>query len=142
MKFKDGKDGKDSKDGRTAKTEPLSEEVVAKYTETEAVPAFAVRLDEIFYWRKAHAIHDWIYERKGIDGDEEDCVLLDADDIRDLAGACREVLADREKVEAVFPQEGGYDAIYFNHLERTAGHLENAVRENGDAEAFVYLPSW
>ena len=99
-------------------------------------------------WRKANAIHQWFVDN--CQGGEDDCMehYVDTDDLKKLADAVDQVIADHSLASELLPTQGGfffgdtdYGEYYFQDLELTKEICKTALAdaEGGD---FYYEASW
>lgn len=107
--------------------------------------------EQVGYWRKANAIHNWFVEN--VQDGEDDCEYhrpVIKDDLETLFELCREVLADHSKANELLPNRQGfffgsyeYDEWYFKDIQYTADLCEQLIRdfdfENYD---LYYCSSW
>lgn len=110
-------------------------------------------VEQVGYWRKENAIHNWFVEnvQNGVD----DCSYHDevtANHINTLINICKTVLLtkDRSIAEKLLPTESGfffgstdYDEWYFDGLEHTIEMLEKVLEETDfEKYAIYYCSSW
>ena len=104
--------------------------------------------EELGYWRKANAIHQWFVDnvQDGVDECQESYVTTEQ--LQQLLDTVKQVQADHALAPTLLPTESGfffgsteYDRYYFEDLEDTRHILEGAVTEGGDA-VFFYNSSW
>lgn len=104
-------------------------------------------IEEIGYWRKANAIHNWFVENVQDGVDECQDSLVPREKLVELLNLVNEVLADRSKARKLLPTRSGfffgsleYDEYYFEDLELTKEIIEKALEDHeGD---FYYQSSW
>ena len=104
-------------------------------------------IEDVGYWRKANAIHQWFVKncQKGVDDCGKYCVLTEQ--LKELRDICKEILADKSKASKLLPTQEGfffggveYDEWYYNDLTMTMNMLDEALaNDNGD---FYYQSSW
>lgn len=104
-------------------------------------------IEDVGYWRKANAIHNWFVEnvQSGIDECQDSYVSREK--LVELLGVVSEVLDDHSKAQELLPTTPGfffgsteYDKYYFEDLELTRNIIEKALKDhNGD---FYYQSSW
>lgn len=116
---------------------------------TEGVKGDRIKviLEEIGYWRKANAIHNWFVQN--VQNGQDDCRLyyVTREQLRQLLDLVNQILVDHSKTEKLLPTKSGfffgstnYDQLYFQDLELTKTIIENALKENnGD---IFYQSSW
>lgn len=107
--------------------------------------------DNVGYWRKANAIHNWFVEN--VQDGEDDCEYhrpVTKEDLETLFELCREVLADHSKANELLPNRQGfffgsyeYDEWYFKDIQYTADLCEQLIRDF-DFENYnlYYCSSW
>lgn len=105
--------------------------------------------DEVGYWRKANAIHQWFVEhiQDGID----DCDYhreVTKEDLEELLDVCHEVLCNPELAEDRLPTQGGfffgstvYDEWYIESLKNTIKIIERVLEETDFATDMIYYRS-
>ena len=103
-------------------------------------------VEEVGYWRKANAIHDWFVTNVQDGVDECQLSYVDGDKLVELLGLVNAVLANRDKARELLPTTDGfffgsteYAEDYFEDLILTKSILENVIEEDGD---FYYQSSW
>lgn len=103
----------------------------------------------VMYWRKANEIHQWFVEN--VQGGVDECQesYVEREQLQELIGLCREVLADHDKAPKLLPTQEGfffggteYDEWYFQDLEETVAGLEAALENAGKDSYFIYQASW
>ena len=118
----------------------------AKYLDKD-LPSISLQM-KIGYWRKANAIHQWFVDncQKG----EDDCrdAYVSREQLEELLGVVKEVLADKSKADELLPTQQGfffgsteYDEYYFQDLELTKKILKNALSMPKEWD-FGYQSSW
>ena len=105
-------------------------------------------IEEVMYWRKANAIHQWFVEncQDGIDECQESSVSLD--DLKNLARLCEKVV--KEKTPELLPASSGFffgstnhDEYYYADIEETARVIREELKENKDEyPSYMYQASW
>ena len=100
------------------------------------------------YWRKANQIHGWFV--KHCQGRKDECQKADVsrDQLRELCGLCRAVLADHAKAAELLPPQNGFffggtklDEYYYQDLEATVAIIERCV-DLPECWSFEYQSSW
>jgi hypothetical protein len=103
-------------------------------------------VENVGYWRKANAIHQWFVDnvQNGVDECQESYVSKE--NIKELLRVVNIVLTDCDKAHGLLPACDGfffggrdYDEWYFQRLRDTKNILESAIAESGD---FYYQASW
>ena len=104
--------------------------------------------EELGYWRKANAIHQWFVDnvQDGVDECQESYVTTEQ--LQQLLDIVKQVQADHTLAPTLLPTESGfffgsteYDSYYFEDLEDTRRILEGVVTEEGITDIF-YNSSW
>lgn len=108
--------------------------------------------EEIMYWRKFNALHNWIVNNCANGVDECQRIYMSNNDLVDLYNTLKEVSVDNNKAEELFPTTAGfffggtdYDEYYFNQVNRTIEELRpyiQDIHENSFNSDFVYQASW
>ena len=103
--------------------------------------------EEMGYWRKANAIHNWFV--KNVQKGEDDCkeYYVSKDQLIKLLRTVKDVISDHSKAEELLPTTSGfffggteYDEYYFDDLTNTEKIIEKALNEpNGN---YYYHSSW
>ena len=103
--------------------------------------------EEIGYWRKANAIHQWF--ANNVQNGEDNCQTsyVTEDNLNTLLELVKQIQADHTLASTLLPTADGfffggteYNEYYFEDLETTRKILEDAlVEEGGD---FYYRASW
>jgi hypothetical protein len=108
--------------------------------------------EEIMYWRKFNALHNWIITNCALGVDE--CQLIDVskDELIELYNILKEINVNRDKAEELLPTASGfffggtdYDDYYFDEVKRTIEELRPYIQdmhEKGSNSYFVYQASW
>lgn len=105
-------------------------------------------VEEVGYWRKANAIHNWFVQniQKGIDECQESYV--EPNDLKELLQLCREIMDHNELAPDILPVTSGfffgsieYDEWYFQDIEDTIKILEEVLAMEGYGELY-YRSSW
>lgn len=109
-------------------------------------------IEEVGYWRKANAIHNWFVQnvQKGIDNCEP--FQVKQDQIKELLATVRKVLADPTKAAELLPTYQGfffgdtsYNSYYIEDLENTEKILDEIILKedpNGWDHEYLYQSSW
>lgn len=108
--------------------------------------------EEIMYWRKFNALHNWVVNNCANGVDECQRIYMSNNDLVDLYNTLKEVSVDNNKAEELFPTTAGfffggtdYDEYYFNQVNRTIEELRpyiQDIHENSFNSDFVYQASW
>ena len=118
----------------------------AKYLDKD-LPSIALQM-KIGYWRKANQIHQWFVDN--CQNGEDNCreSYVSREQLEELLGTVREVLADHSKASELLPTQEGfffgsneYDEYYFQDLEHTKKVIKNALSMPKEWN-FAYQSSW
>ena len=105
-------------------------------------------VEEIGYWRKANAIHNWFV--KNVQGGVDECQrsYVSLEKIKELLEVVEKVLADNSLAPTLLPTQSGfffgpthYDEWYFKDLEDTKVILEDALTSK-PITSIYYQSSW
>ncbi len=107
--------------------------------------------EEVGYWCKANAIHQWFVNECQDGRDECQDAFVSHEQLEELLALVTKVLDDHSLAEELLCPQGGFffgstdiDEGYFQDLEDTKKILEEALAEDvvpGDGE-FYYNSSW
>ncbi|MBR4319336.1 MAG: hypothetical protein IKP69_04715 [Oscillospiraceae bacterium] len=107
--------------------------------------------DEIYYWRKANQIRQWIVSHTGYSESSNITThVLTKEHLENLLSDCKKVLKNPELAPMILPTSEGfffggtrYDESYLLTVEETAGMLESLIPEtNFVTEEIVYWEWW
>jgi len=105
-------------------------------------------VEEAAYWRKANQIHRWFVENVQHGNDDGGSYYVSRDELEELLGICKEVIADPSKAEDLLPTQSGfffgptaYDDYYLGDVENTIHQLEEVLSDEKSDE-FEYYASW
>lgn len=104
-------------------------------------------VEEIGYWRKANAIHNWFVKNVQYGIDERQLTYVPREKLAVLLKLVNITLTNRRKAKDVLPTKVGYffgstsyDKYYIEEIELTKEILEKALEdEDGD---IYYQASW
>jgi hypothetical protein len=105
--------------------------------------------EEIGYWRKANAIHNWFVEnvQNGVDECEE--AYVEKADLENLLKTVNIVLDDPSKASELLPPASGFffggieiDEYYFDDLRATRKIIEEALATEEEYPSWIYQSSW
>lgn len=105
-------------------------------------------VEEVGYWRKFNALHDWFVKncQNGIDECQE--TYIDNEKLQELLGILKEVDKDNTKAEELLPTSEGfffgstnYDEYYFQDVRDTIVLLESLLAEDAMGD-YYYRSSW
>lgn len=104
--------------------------------------------EEMMYWRKANAIHNWFVQN--VQGGEDDCkeYYVSKDQLKELLKIITHVLKDNSKAQELLAPKAGfffgtteYDEWYYKDLQETKKKLEKMLAENYGGD-YSYQASW
>ena len=103
--------------------------------------------EEVGYWRKANAIHQWFVDN--VQEGEDNCqpYYVERKQLENLLETVNQILEDNSKAKELLPTQSGfffggtdYDEWYFEDLKLTQKIITAALKqEHGD---FYYCSSW
>lgn len=111
--------------------------------------------EEVGYWRKANAIHNWFVEN--IQDGEDDCreYWVSVEQLQELLDICKKVLENHNLAEDLLPSKPGfffgsteYDEYYFQDIQDTIDILTKVIEEekeynkNDFYSDLMYNSSW
>jgi len=108
--------------------------------------------EEIGYWRKANAIHNWFV--KNVQSGDDDCgeYYVGKEQFEKLISDCQHVLNNQDDAENILPTAIGfffgstsYDDYYFEDIRNTIKICQDALKlmEDEDIDGdFYYQASW
>jgi hypothetical protein len=105
--------------------------------------------EEVMYWRKANAIHDWFVQnvQNGIDECKPHEVTVEQ--LKTLRDLCAHILENKEVAEPLLPTTSGfffgstdYNVWYFDSLSRTVVELDRLLAETNENDLYIYWSSW
>lgn len=108
-------------------------------------------VEEIAYWRKFNALHNYIVEThaKGVDECQE--IYLQLSDLELIQETLKEVMKKEKSPSELFPTASGfffgntdYDEYYFGDVESTIMVLDEIIEEGhkSDEEHGIYGPEY
>ena len=104
--------------------------------------------EEIGYWRKANAIHQWFVDNTQNGVDDCQTSYVTEDHLNTLLSLVKQVQNNHELAHDLLPVQGGfffgsleYDEWYFEDLKITRKILEDALLEENGRD-FYYRASW
>lgn len=112
--------------------------------------------EELMYWRKFNALHDWVINKCANGVDECQKIYIDLDQLKELYSTLVMVQEDHDKAPTLLPTKSGfffggtdYDEYYFQEVDRSIKALENIIIEedtnrtkNKRYADFYYQASW
>ena len=105
--------------------------------------------EEVGYWRKANAIHQWFVTH--CQGGTDDCrdAYVSRTDLTALLETCKRVLMEPEKAAELLPPQSGFffgstdiDEYYWQNVRDTVALLESLLAEDTRHADFYYRSSW
>lgn len=112
-------------------------------------------IEEVGYWRKANAIHNWFVDNVQDGKDECQESYVETEQLQALLDICLKVSADHSLAEELLPSQPGfffgsvdYDEWYFDNINDTIEILTQVLKEakeeleKGFYPDFVYQASW
>lgn len=102
--------------------------------------------EEVGYWRKANAIHQWFVEN--VQNGEDNCgeYYVTTDQLYILLNICKEIKKDNSLADKLLPTQNGfffggteYDEWYLQTIDNTIEILEPLVETSED---YYYQSSW
>jgi hypothetical protein len=106
--------------------------------------------EEVGYWRKANAIHQWFVTH--CQGGTDDCRdwYVSRTDLTALLETCTRVLADPTTAAELLPPQSGFffgstdidEYFYWKNVRDTVALLESLLAEDTRHADFYYRSSW
>jgi hypothetical protein len=105
--------------------------------------------EEVIYWRKANAIHNWFV--KNIQEGNDDCgtYYVSKENLENLLKIVKKVLINPILADQLLPTHEGfffggaeYDKWYFQDLEKTETELTKILKNWNDEWEYHYHSSW
>jgi len=105
-------------------------------------------LEDVGYWRKFNALHNWIVIHCADGVDECQDIYVDTDKLEELVSILGKVTNNNDLAEELLPTAEGFffggtefDEYYFEQVERTLKMFEELLEEEGSKD-FYYRASW
>lgn len=107
--------------------------------------------ENIAYWCKFNALHNWIVENCANGRDECQRIYVPSEALVELYNTLKQVNEDNSKAEDLLPTRGGfffgstdYDEYYFQEVEESINTLEPYIKNinEGSIADFYYQSSW
>lgn len=119
--------------------------------------------EEMYYWRKANAIHQWFRDHCGYNDYNWDTpaepVEVTRDDLITLIEKCKSIVSAKNELgdgdefvdfcERELPTSEGfffgstdYDDWYLNKIINTIDELSEVIEKMEDGDIYYYLASW
>lgn len=108
-------------------------------------------IEEVAYWRKFNALHNWIVNRCADGRDECQKIYVSSEDLADLYDVLKKVSSNHSLAEELLPTTVGfffgsqeYDDYYFDDVNRTIEIFRPYIQEmaKGYDSDFYYQASW
>ena len=113
--------------------------------------SFTAKYDDVGYWRKANAIHQWFVKNAQVDEKNSfSFAFITKQQLENLMNVVTKVLNDHTLAESLLPTQAGfffgsteYDEWYFTNVEKTRDTLERALLETDwEKQVVLYHASW
>lgn len=108
--------------------------------------------ENIMYWRKFNALHNWIVENCAGGTDECQRIFVSDKELVELYNILKEINVSHDKAEELLPTTSGfffggteYDEYYFDEVKRTIEELRPYIKdihEGNSNSDFFYQASW
>lgn len=119
--------------------------------DTEKKYGFETIFEQVGYWRKENAIHQWFVDH--VQDEKDDCNYhheVNKDTINKLLDICYEIKRNHSKAKNLMPTQRGfffgscnYDEYYFEGIDDTIKILKNVLKTtNFDTQMIYYVSSW
>lgn len=114
------------------------------------IPRVKYITEEIAYWRKANAIHQWFVNNVQEGEDDNNPYYVSTEQLKKLLELCKQVLKEPDKAPELLPTQEGflfgsteYDNRYFQSLDYTVDVLEAELKEHEDqSQEYEYQSDW
>lgn len=107
-------------------------------------------VEEVMYWRKANAIHNWFVQN--VQGGIDECQRshVSREQLQELLAVCKTVKHDPSQVEDMLPPTAGFffgstavDEWYWQDINNTIAVLEKELDGEEDGYgSYYYQASW
>jgi hypothetical protein len=106
--------------------------------------------EEVMYWRKANAIHNWFVENVQDGNDNCQSYYVSREHIQELVSLCEELIEKKgtgieheilPTTDGLFFGSQEYDEWYYNDILETYKELSCLLKESNRGE-FYYQSSW
>lgn len=119
--------------------------------DTEHEYGYMSVMEQVGYWRKANAIHQWFVDN--VQDGEDDCDYhneVTKEVLEDLLDICQQVLDNHDLAYELLPTQSGfffggteYDEYYFDDIKDTIEIIKNVLETTDfDKEMIYYVSSW
>ena len=105
--------------------------------------------EQVGYWRKANAIHQWFVEHVQDNVDECQESYLEPSTLEELLATIKKVQEDKKLAPGLLPTQAGfffgdtdYGEYYFEDLDSTVTILETVLSEDNTQASLYYRASW
>lgn len=118
---------------------------------TKVLDKISYIVEEVMYWRKANAIHNWFVNK--VQKGNDDCgeYEVTTEQLTELRDLCAIILADKDSEVAhkLLPTQSGfffgstdYDDWYYQDLTSTMTILDKVLAESTPHDTYYYSASW
>lgn len=118
---------------------------------TKTLDKITYIVEEVMYWRKANAIHNWFVNK--VQKGNDDCgeYVVTTEQLTELRDLCAIILADKDNKVAseLLPTQSGfffggtdYDDWYYQDLTNTMTILDKVLAESTPHDTYYYSASW
>jgi hypothetical protein len=104
-------------------------------------------VEEVGYWRKFNALHQWFVDECGDGVDECQPIYVPSEKLVELLDVCKRIKADHSLASELLPTQDGfffgsveYGQYYFEDIDQTIEILEGEVPFDGGS--YTYQASW
>ena len=102
--------------------------------------------EEIGYWRRADALHQWFVANVQYGVDDNGEYIVSRNHLEELLKLCRKVKKNKKKAYSFIPaySNDSYDEYYFENIDRMIKSVEVAIAEieNDETIYIMYRGSW
>lgn len=105
--------------------------------------------EEVAYWRKANAIHQWFVDNCQRGNDDCGEYYVSIEQLETLVNMCEQVIANPMSASKVLPTQGGfffgstdYDEYYMEDLKLTVSQLKPLLNTDETQFSYYYHSSW
>lgn len=133
--------------------EKPSDKLIRFYSKFEKADKYGYSriAEEVAYWRKANAIHQWFVDN--VQDGKDDCRVhreLTKSDLLKLRDLAHEVYTNQDLAEELLPTQSGfffgstsYDDWYIQDIINTIGQIDSILKTTDfNTEALYYVSSW
>jgi len=105
--------------------------------------------EDVMYWRKANAIHDWFVQNVQEGNDDCSRYYVTREQLEKLLDDIMKALANKENAKNILPTAKGfffgstdYDEYYWEDMENTKETLMTVIANWDDSWSYYYQSSW